>query len=778
MELQPELFDSALAKALGAVLAAVILETLRLVWGRARVWGVKARLNRDPHTSKELKDLVAVGGPYVAPDCQDNDPAFQEEPENRKSLFDTVDELLGPPLQGRLTLLLADSGMGKTRFLQEYYRQHWCRSKKRKRFKMVLVDLGQFDVNENITRITSEDCSMTVLLLDALDEDRSAKGIFEVRFRELERIAGRFHSVLISCRTQFLAGESAIPELAELPPPVGAMGLDDGPDRKVRRVFLSLFSQRQMRRYVAQHLPLWRHPILRYRALQTMKRFSDLVARPFLLSHIQDLVGGKEELKNEHQVYSKIVEKWLDREERKGTITTRRDDLLDFSAAFAGRLFEQDRDGLTILGLDDMIGTYHVCLNDREVRERSLLNCDATGQWKFAHRSVMEYFLVVQLSALETPPSWASQTWTDLMRRFVLQMVRSGHTNLPGADLTGVDLKGIDLSRANLVEVRLSGAQLSQASFRKADLTGADLRQADLSGADLSDASGSRTNLAETILWRAHLENADLSRADLEDAKLDSANLRDAQLFEVNFRRASLKRATLSGAMLRGAHLERAQLQGSALENADLSGACLDLANFEAASLDGANLQGASLDGTVLTRASLENANFEGADLDGTHMESAVLRRVNLAGAGLHRGHLGGADLTGAILNRANLAQVSMENAVLLGAQLNGASILDADLDSANLEGASLKWASLQHSNLRNACFKGADLYGASLDQANLCWANLEGARMTKARIDGADLRSARGLTQEQLDGIGSFDQYTLLPEGMTRPSKVKERKS
>jgi hypothetical protein len=126
--------------------------------------------------------------------------------------------------------------------------------------------------------------------------------------------------------------------------------------------------------------------------------------------------------------------------------------------------------------------------------------------------------------------------------------------------------------------------------------------------------------------------------------------------------------------------------------------------------------------------------------------DEAKNRRLDLANTDLR-----GADLTEAHLERANL----------MGAYLEG-----ADLVEAHLEGAYL-W---------KAHLKGADLRKAYLEGADLVEAHLEGAYLWKAHLERADLREAIDLTQTQLFSAKG-DEYTHLPEGLTRPVHWHEQK-
>ena len=448
---------------------------------------LKKRLEEDRYTPAEIKKFAAENrDPYVRPDCQDNNPAGSDSALNRRSLFEEIDRLLGPPLQARFSLLLADSGMGKTTFLRRYYAYHWSRPKRSGRFKLVVVPLNQTDCNDIINRIDVQDRGDTVLLLDALDEDNAAIADFCKRFQQIVAVAGRFRAVLITCRTQFLADAACIPEEVDLPPPAGPAGLTGGPDRKVHRIYVSPFDDQQVKKYLAARFPCWRNPVFRVRAGRAAERFKDLMSRPLLLTYIPDLISEKKEPPYTVQVYRAIVDNWLTRETGKRRLASKPEDLLGFCEDFAVQLYTQGRNRMPTAELDDLAKHYSVTLDAHEVRERSLLHNDAEGHWSFAHRSIMEYFLVRSLSSAKDRPSWAGQPWTDQMRVFGREMLLSGEcVRLPYADLKGVALKRLRLSYADLNGTDLTGADLSEARLRNVNLDSVNLGGACLDNADL-----------------------------------------------------------------------------------------------------------------------------------------------------------------------------------------------------------------------------------------------------------------------------------------------------
>ena len=404
---------------------------------------LKTRLKEDAYTPAEIKNrLLTSQDPYVRPDCQDYNPASIGPTTKRRPIFQETGRLLGPPLIGRFTLVLGDSGMGKSTFLERYYAYHWRSPKRSARFKPVVIPLNGLDADELVNTISVQARGETVLMLDALDEDNAAITDFAKRFDEIVKLAGKFRAVVISCRTQFLTDVACVPEEIDLPAPSGPKGLSEGLDRRVRRLYLSPFSDAQVKKYLAARFRYWRTPVARMRAKRAAHRFKDLMSRPLLLTYIDDL-ASKSELKYSFQAYRTIVESWLNREVDKRRLTIRPSDLLHFSEELAVNLFSNGRDRIPTAELQSLAERFRVTLVPREVRERSLLHNDAEGNWKFSHRSIMEYLLVNAASEAKERPPWAGQPWTDQMRVFAREMLISGECKQVSTKFDGWQMRGV-----------------------------------------------------------------------------------------------------------------------------------------------------------------------------------------------------------------------------------------------------------------------------------------------------------------------------------------------
>jgi uncharacterized protein YjbI with pentapeptide repeats len=568
---------------------------------------------------------------YVRPDCSNVDPSREAEIRNvvatKEKLFSIIDQFLASDSIYRHMIILADSGMGKTSALLNYYAYNQQR-RASKRYRIALIPLGIPDADERVAKI--ENHADTILFLDAFDEDTGAIIDHVERLRDLIDLCRDFKRIIITSRTQFFPRDAEIPEETGIirvgPRKAGEKGV-----YTFQKLYLSPLSDHQVTQYLRKRYPIWQW-WSRQKARKIVAQVPNLSVRPMLLSYIPDLITKQGGIRYAYELYENLIDAWLMRE----SAFVEPQNLRRFSELLAVNLYvNREKRGAERIPRDELkplADKWHVRLDDWQLAGRSLLNRDAEGNFKFAHRSIMEYlFLRCDVSTVEI--EWKDVVPTDQMANFIKEIV-AGRAfnllkNLPGANLERATLQGATFQAANLVG---------------ADLQGADLRVANLVGATVAVA-----NLARATLRGANLVGANLVGANLVGANLVGANLARANLVGANLRKAKYNDDTIwpAGFDYRnsGAFGPRANLRG---------------ANVERAILEGANLRGATLEG-----ANLEEANIRGATLAGADLRGANLARANLARANLEEANVRGATLAGADLFRANLKLASYDDATI-----------------------------------------------------------------------------------------------------------------
>ena len=127
---------------------------------------------------------------------------------------------------------------------------------------------------------------------------------------------------------------------------------------------------------------------------------------------------------------------------------------------------------------------------------------------------------------------------------------------------------------------------------------------------------------------------------------------------------------------------------------------------------------------------------------------------------------LSGRILTGARMSNSNFSRADFSGAVMARADASGSAFEEADFTDADLSSAKLADAICPRATFERAVLRRSDVSGADFTRADFTHADVSMADFAGAIIAGADLRTARGLTQAQLDHACG-DEQTLLPRGL-----------
>jgi hypothetical protein len=411
-----------LFKAIGAALAALgaILKGGPKLLDAIRIWLDRRYLVKHLGAKKYTPEQILFATTYyIESDCQNVDPAGTEDLRRnyavRENLFKAIDRLLTNQVQYRHTILLADSGMGKTSFVLNYYARN-CR-KIWSPFKLVIVPLGAQDADNLIEEIP--DKSGTVIFLDAFDEDARAIRNHKERLKQILGLTADFRHVLITCRTQFFLRDDEIPKDV-----VGQMRFDPTGSSKTfvfHKLYLSPFSDSEVKRYLNRRFGFFKRRD-RKRAKRVCDQIADLTVRPMILANVPELIQSDKAYEYPFEVYEEIVARWIDRERPfvpDGRV------LLEFSRKIAADIFSQsERRGSETINTREIVryAAPEIDLQNWQMTGRSLLNRTVNDQFKFAHRSIMEYLCILA----HREGIYAGSAWTDQMKDFLFQIVAAG----------------------------------------------------------------------------------------------------------------------------------------------------------------------------------------------------------------------------------------------------------------------------------------------------------------------------------------------------------------
>ena len=464
-----------------ATVVSAIAAVMVAVWPHWQSFRNRRALEKDAGGQLFGKEIIHNATRYyVPPDCSSVDPSQEAEIRQvivtKDPLLQQVDEYLAEGSPNRHLLLLADSGMGKSAFVLNYY-AHNQRRWKQNRQRIALVPLSIQEADEQIAKIP--DKSNTVLFLDAFDEDAKAITGHRQRLLDLMQACRDFKRVLITCRTPFFLSDEEIPKetgIVRIGPRKGG----EGREYEFWKLYLSPLSNKQVQMFLRRRYPYWPWGSRR-KAWQIVDKIPLLTVRPMLLTNIPDLLEGETEIIYSFQLYDIMVEKWLEREK---SWTQNTEALRSFSEQLAVDLYirrqQRGTEQIPPTELATLAAQWQIPLVDWQLRGRSLLNRDAAGNCKFAHRSIMEYLVVKRLAAGDE--ACQELALTDQMQKFAGEIVSRNVKQLqeengvpPAAFLREAHLEGFGLAEANLV-----GVDLRSALLRDTNLEGANLQDAHL----------------------------------------------------------------------------------------------------------------------------------------------------------------------------------------------------------------------------------------------------------------------------------------------------------
>ncbi|MCK4765446.1 MAG: leucine-rich repeat domain-containing protein [Candidatus Aminicenantes bacterium] len=330
---------------------------------------------------------------YVPTQCQNVDPSSTAEPGRvhafavrQKLVPFFIQQVFREKREEKYYLILADSGMGKTTFMINLFLKY--QRKRFKKYDMMLVPLGHPKADEKIAAV--KDKTGTILLLDAFDEDIRAAKDYKIRMQEIIDKTSDFQAVIITSRTHFFPSDPDIPQETGLFKFGGNKGI-----QKFYRLYVSPFRKKEIKGYLRRRYPFYCW-FKRRRARAIVDKSPDLMVRPMLLANIDDLLTRKEPYQYTCQVYEEMVQRWLQRERVED-----KEELRKFSEAVAVDMYrrQQERGGLYIdrAEIRGFAEKHRIQLDELEMRSRSLLNRNAEGRYKFAHKSILEYLLSLEL---------------------------------------------------------------------------------------------------------------------------------------------------------------------------------------------------------------------------------------------------------------------------------------------------------------------------------------------------------------------------------------------
>jgi len=390
-----------------------------------------------------LSDVRRATKYYISTRYQNVSPAEDEEPGRnyiasaKNKLIPLFLEEVFPLSKGdnKYYLILADTGMGKTTFLINLYLAYkaifnWPFSMPK--FDIKLYPIWHPNTYADIAAIP--DKANTILLLDAFDEDVQAVEDYKKRLSELLSVVSRFRIVVLTCRTQFF------PSQKEEPHETGYFTGGEKGEYLFQKLYLSTFSMKDINNYLKKRYSR----ILEFETFRKAQRIiracPNLMVRPMLLYYIDDLVEIEKELPYAYQIYEELINQWIRRECTKYSTWKKYkeqmlfgEQLKHFSQKLAINFYENRaaRNGYFLPANTDFeAGVLRMSeleneklFDARDAKSKSLLNRNAAGDYKFSHKSILEYFLAQEM--FQNPRFFKRFEFhgMDAAKRFLTEMV-------------------------------------------------------------------------------------------------------------------------------------------------------------------------------------------------------------------------------------------------------------------------------------------------------------------------------------------------------------------
>jgi len=395
----------------------------QLFWNWYRV----RRLAADLHPYFTLQEVEQSTRYFVPSQFQSLSPSVEDEPGQtavaaaRQRLIPwMLTQALAPGKNDqRFYIVLGETGIGKTTLMINLFLQYqrqllpW-----RRPYDIKLLPLGDQRTLDTVREWDNK--KHTILLLDAFDEDPEAAHDYRQRLSSIVEAARDYREVIISCRTHFFPNEE------EEPGETGILrfGGEKG-THKFTKIYLSPFNDRDVKQYIRRIYPWWRFG-KRKAARRTVELSPNLMFRPMLLSRIDDLVGRGEKLHYATDIYEAMVDRWIVREaERQTGVRTKQDfaaKLRAFSNELAVTLYRRHSNQGALSIPHAELATFAeergIELDEIDVRSRSLLNRNARGDYKFAHKSILEYLIARRAMTDATFASTIDFDGLDVAARF------------------------------------------------------------------------------------------------------------------------------------------------------------------------------------------------------------------------------------------------------------------------------------------------------------------------------------------------------------------------
>ncbi len=588
---------------------------------------------------------------YVIPSAQNLNPADTIDDDTgliaKNDVFNLLDAFLSGHPRYSHAFVLSDAGMGKTSLLT-IIKISASLNLTNSSFNVYLFKLGT-DTLDKINGIPAPTDS--ILLLDALDEDKEAWDNFYTRLQMLLQHTKSFRKVIITCRTQFFP--HSYEEDGKVPGQISLHGFH------CSKVFLSPFDDLQVSEYINKR---FKDQIDKDKAFSIVKKMRSLRFRPMLLSYIDFLLEEDQQYLTAYDIYEQLVNEWLNRELRKGVISNKDPlkkacEIIAFEMYLNGksRTIEQH----TIVGIcNDTYGIKE--LPYLSVEGRSLLNITSDEKYKFAHFSIQEFFVANKLI------NWEGRKFienTDQVINFVADLItkrKVKNKNLSNFDLKKINLNHVSFNHFNLKGTILSTSNIGLTDFASSELEDADLSQSNftnccfdkvqfiatnLEGCSFEDCSfqkslfksivTSNIKLQKSIFTDTKFVSSKLSFIDLSQSKINNLIIEEnTVLNSCNFSQSEIINLVIMDMSLDGCLFNESKISEVSFSlihpsTCSFSKSTIDQVSFDKCAFNKSNFSHSTFSDSIFTESKFSNANLTSTEFDNTSLLSIDFKKSN-----------------------------------------------------------------------------------------------------------------------------------------------------
>ncbi len=379
---------------------------------------------------------------------------------------------------------------------------------------------------------------MFLLIFDGFDE-MAQKVIFDTAYTNFSKIAElanpKQSKVLLTCRTEFFRTHEKEEEI-----------LIDIADRKnFGLIYLKEFNENQIKKFLKLRVPLIekRKRIKKgwefyFEKIHEIFDLSDLAKRPVLLElitkHLPTLIGQKKDI-NASTLYQTAIRNEIKRRMKIGEAIIKGEDRIKLMKLLAVWMYKNDKLFVHWKNIPELLDLkIHFELKTRldieyhinDFLTSSLLNRDPAGNYRFSHKSFVDFLTAWQFAA-DIGNDKREDFQTKKIPYELLQFLKHFNINKDNLYNWIKYTKNKSFSETNFLagnSINVLNSLGENFQEKKPDFSETVLEEANFEGIDLSGLSFHNANLKNAVFKNVLLTNTDISYAWLKNTHFDAKN--------------------------------------------------------------------------------------------------------------------------------------------------------------------------------------------------------------------------------------------------------------